>query len=125
MSVCSVSESPEQSRKLDAVAVGRPDGSPVPGASKTECLAKSPEKDPLNPSNARFEYMYGRYGLSWDGDVLRHGRRKVGSIERDAVSGMWRVRLPSGRLTDVVNLTRAKDLACSTALRFFDLRVPA
>jgi len=29
---------------------------------------------------------------------------------------MYRVRLPDGRLTDIVNLTRAKDAAVSLAL---------
>jgi len=30
--------------------------------------------------------------------------------------GMWRVRIPDGHLTDIVNLTRAKDVAQSLAL---------
>jgi hypothetical protein len=30
--------------------------------------------------------------------------------------GMWRVRMPDGHLTDMVNLTRAKDAAQSLAL---------
>jgi hypothetical protein len=78
-------------------------------------------------SEAGADYMYGAYGLVWHGDVLKRGRRVLGSIERDdAFPQMWRVRLPSGRLTDdMLNLTRAKDLASSVALRFFGLKVPA
>jgi hypothetical protein len=94
----------------------------VLGASKNECLAKSAKKHPLNPSNAQVDYTYGAYGLVWHGSVLKRSRRVLVSIERDATCPwMWRVRLPSGRLTDLLNLTRAKDFACSTALRLFDL----
>jgi hypothetical protein len=87
---------------------------------------KSAQKESRNPSNAQPLYMYGAYGLVWHGNVLKAGRRAVGSIERDATfPWMWRAKLPSGRLTDTVNLTRAKDYACATAIRLFDLTVPA
>ena len=40
----------------------------------------------------------------------------LASIEPDTDwPGMWRVRLPDGRLTDMVNLSRAKDAALSLA----------
>jgi hypothetical protein len=108
------------------IAAGRPGGGKVPGAPDNERLTKSSRNTPLKPSNERLEYTYGFYGLSWDGGILKCGRRKVGSIERDqAFPGMWRVRLPSGRLTDMVNLSRAKDYASSVALRHFGLQVPA
>jgi hypothetical protein len=106
------------------VAVDHPSGGLVLGASKNERLTKSAKKHPLNPSNAQVDYTYGAYGLVWHGSVLKRGRRVLGSIERDATfPRMWRVRLPSGRLTDMVNLTRAKDFACSVAMRLFDLKV--
>jgi hypothetical protein len=35
---------------------------------------------------------------------------------------MWRVRLPDGRLTDMVNRTRAKDAAISIALSILNGR---
>jgi hypothetical protein len=38
------------------------------------------------------------------------------SIVPDDKSGMWRIRLPDGTLSDMVNLTRAKE-AASLALR--------
>jgi hypothetical protein len=39
------------------------------------------------------------------------------TIESDARHpGMWRVRYPDGRLSDMVNLTRAKNAAVSIAL---------
>jgi hypothetical protein len=106
------------------IAVDHPGGGVVLGASKNERLAKSAKKHPLNPSNAQVEYTYGVYGLVWHGGVLKRGRRVLGSVERDAAfPRMWRVRLPSGRVTDLLNLTRAKDYACSVALRLFDLKV--
>jgi hypothetical protein len=43
-------------------------------------------------------------------------RRKALQIERDSkYPQMWRVRLPDGTLTDMVNLTRAKDAALDIA----------
>jgi len=89
---------------------------------KNAPLGESPKKDPLNPSNAQSERMYGACGLY--GNALRCRRRALMSIEPDAAyPSMWRVRLPTGRSTDMLNLTRAKDYACATALRVFDLKV--
>jgi hypothetical protein len=40
------------------------------------------------------------------------------TVEPDATyAGMYRIRFPDGRLSDMVNLTRAKDAACVLALR--------
>jgi hypothetical protein len=38
---------------------------------------------------------------------------------------MWRVRLPDGHLTDMVNLSRAKDAAASHALATLNQRQEA
>jgi hypothetical protein len=44
------------------------------------------------------------------------GKRRVLQIERDAkYPQMWRVRLPDGSLSDMVNLTRAKEAALNIA----------
>ena len=60
--------------------------------------------------------------LTWVGDELVYGRRTLLRIERDGVyPGMWRVRLPDGSLTDMVNRTRAKDAAVSIALRSLEV----
>ena len=85
---------------------------------------KAAEKTPFNPSNKGVDYMYGAYGLVWDGNDLRRGERALISIDRDSTyPEMWRVRLPmTGRLTDMLNRTRAKDFACATAIRLFDLK---
>jgi hypothetical protein len=57
--------------------------------------------------------------LIWYGDrlLLRAGRRLLSAIEPDAEwPGMWRVRLPDGRLSDMANRTWAKDAARALAL---------
>ena len=64
--------------------------------------------------------MFGRQDLIWDGSQLQllSNRSLVrASIEPDQTwPGMWRVRLPDGYLTDMVNLSRAEDAAASLAL---------
>jgi hypothetical protein len=50
--------------------------------------------------------------LGWEGNelFLKGFSRPLLSIVLDAkYSSMWRVRVPKGRLTDMVNRTRAKD----------------
>jgi hypothetical protein len=60
--------------------------------------------------------------LRWVGDELVYGRRTLLRIERDGIyPEMWRVRLPEGSLTDMVNRTRAKDAAVSIALSFLEV----
>jgi hypothetical protein len=67
--------------------------------------------------------IFARHELSWHGNVLQLGRRKLAQIEPDLVwPGMWRVRKPDGRLTDMVNLTRARDAACALALAHLNQR---
>jgi len=47
---------------------------------------------------------------------LYFGRRKLAEVvPDDRWSGMWRVKLPNGQLSDMVNLTRAKDAAMALA----------
>ena len=64
--------------------------------------------------------MYDRQDLIWDGRQLRLFSSRglvLATIEPDLTwPGMWRVRLPDGYLTDMVNLSRAKDAAASLAL---------
>jgi hypothetical protein len=63
--------------------------------------------------------------LIWYGDrlLLRAGRRLLSAIEPDAEwPGMWRVRLPDGRLSDMANRTWAKDAARALALATRTLR---
>ena len=47
----------------------------------------------------------------------RIGRKRVASVVRDGkYPSMWRVQRPDGSLTDMVNLTRAKDAAMALAV---------
>ncbi len=56
-----------------------------------------------------------REGDDW---VLKFNRRKVGRVFRDSqYPGMWRSRRADGRLSDMANLTRAKDAVLGAAQR--------
>ena len=61
-----------------------------------------------------------RQALIWDGSqlqLLSSRGRVLASIEPTPTwPRMWRVRLPNGYFTDLVNLSRAKDAAASLAL---------
>ena len=74
-------------------------------------------------SRNRHGTIIGRDRLMWrttnHGLSLHHAapRLPLVRIERDGDwAGMYRIRLPDSRLSDVVNLTRAKDAALSIAL---------
>ena len=57
-------------------------------------------------------HIFGRDELDWHGNVLQLGQRKLAQIEPDAVwPSMWRVRTPDGRLSEMVNISRARDAA--------------
>lgn len=67
---------------------------------------------------------FSNSALIWDGNKLRQKTgRLLAEIERDAT--MWRVRLPSGFRSDMVNLTRAKDAARTLALADLNYREAA
>ncbi len=59
-------------------------------------------------------HHYGCADLAWSGNELRLGSKRgklLATVEPDSQwSGMWRVRF-KGKLTDMVNLSRAKDAA--------------
>jgi hypothetical protein len=67
-----------------------------------------------------------RRDLTWKGcKLFKHGQRTpVALIEPDKRwPGMWRFRLlPDGELSDMVNLSRAKDAAASLAVAAFNNR---
>jgi hypothetical protein len=61
---------------------------------------------------------YRSRDLKWDGRQLRlKTGRLLATVEPDGTwVGMFRVRLPNDRVTDMVNLSRAKDAAISLGL---------
>ena len=62
--------------------------------------------------------IYAHHELKWDGLQLRlKSGRLLATVEPDSkYEGMFRVRLRNGHLTDMVNLSRAKDAAISLVL---------
>jgi hypothetical protein len=66
--------------------------------------------------------QWKQVGADWR---LFHARRIVGRAVPDAKhDGMWRVKLPGG-LSDMVNLSRAKDAAREFAIRQIERRANA
>jgi hypothetical protein len=57
--------------------------------------------------------MAPRFKMSWDGDRLKISNRLSGFsiVPDEKYPQMWRVKYPDGRLSDMVNRTRAKDAA--------------
>ncbi len=93
-------------------------GKSVP-CSKVSCSAPACDK----------KSVIGRDRLAWRKDGVRlllyHGSdpNLLASVEPDAkYPFLFRVRYPDGHLSDVVNLTRAKDAACWVALRSLNSR---
>ena len=76
--------------------------------------------------NSSVGHIFGRDELDWHGNVLQLGRRKLAQIEPDAVwPSMWRVRTPDGRLTDMVNISRAARALALAALKQRGEETPA
>ena len=70
--------------------------------------------------------MYDRHDLRWDGHRLRmrSGRLLATIVPDPDWDGMWRVRTPNGNVSDMVNLSRAKDAAQSNALASLNAASP-
>lgn len=61
--------------------------------------------------------MYGRHNLNWKGNSLYLGdKKKVEIVQDTKYPSMWRIKLNSGKLSDMVNRDQAKDAAESHAL---------
>jgi hypothetical protein len=63
-------------------------------------------------------YIYGRHELKWRGPELRltTGRLLATIIPDAKYPKMYRVRLPNGNLTDMANISWAKEGAVALAL---------
>jgi hypothetical protein len=62
-----------------------------------------------------------RQDLRWTADgqdwVMRSGGKELARVVPDKqYHGMWRIRTPDGRLSDMVNLSRAQDAATAMAV---------
>jgi hypothetical protein len=61
--------------------------------------------------------VYSNQLLTWRGNLLHLGRCKLAEIvQDDRYPTMWRVRRADGTLSDMLNLTRARDAARGMAL---------
>jgi hypothetical protein len=81
--------------------------------------AKTGSRTGNRAPNAIRGHSYDTNDLAWDRLTLRRRRdgQAMATIVPDSTwPGMWRVRMPDGHLTDMGNLTRAKDAAQSLAL---------
>jgi hypothetical protein len=67
-----------------------------------------------------------RHDLQWDGHRLRlrSGRLLATIVPDREWDGMWRVSRPDGCVTDMLNLTRAKDAAQLLALASLNASAP-
>ena len=67
---------------------------------------------------AKSHRIYGLQDIRWEGHRLRLSTgRLLATVQPDRHwAGMYRVRFRDGHLTDMVNLSRAKDAAIALAL---------
>jgi hypothetical protein len=84
----------------------------------------------VSPASQKPKTIVGRDRLNWhkaDGRLfLYHGnnRNPLLTVEPDSkYTGMYRIRFPEGGLSDMVNLTRAKDAAIALALQSLNSEV--
>jgi hypothetical protein len=69
---------------------------------------------------------YSRNNLVWQGDILKLNCRELARIvPDDNWPAMWRVQLPNGHPTDMLNRTRAKDAAMALALTMLNRKPEA
>jgi hypothetical protein len=66
--------------------------------------------------------VFSSRDLNWKGDQLYCGNRRLLRIVPDQKypGVMWRVEMPDGALTDMVNRTRAKDAAVAIGLKILN-----
>jgi hypothetical protein len=68
----------------------------------------------MSANYSRRHLTWTRHDAAW---VVRHSGTELTRVVPDKkYPGMWRVRSSDGRLSDMLNLTRAKDAAATMAL---------
>jgi hypothetical protein len=91
-------------------------GSQVPLGHELERMP-APAPSPLRPPRSRASFRSPQR-LQWKGDALHldgKGRAVVRIVPDYDYPGIWRIELPDGWLTDMVNRTRVKDAALGIA----------
>ena len=82
-------------------------------------IAAPAESQAIKPPARRSAgHVFGHEDIRWRDHQLRllTGRLLATVVLDNRYAGMYRVRLPDGRVTDIVNLSRAKDAAIALAL---------
>jgi hypothetical protein len=96
----------------------------VPPRHENACsLAPRKRREP-----SKIDAGYRAVHLQWKGDALYlygKGCAVVRIVSDKTYAGMWRVELPDGRLSDMVNRARAKDVALSIACDVLNQREEA
>ena len=67
--------------------------------------------------------ILGYADLTWNADILRkHGSRGTLAtlVADETYPTMWRVQMPDGRVSGILNKARAKDAAMGAALQVFN-----
>ena len=70
--------------------------------------------------------VFASQELIWRGNRLFIGKRKLAEIVPDLeYPSMWRIKLPDGSLSDMVNMTRARDAARAMAVSILNKDINA
>jgi hypothetical protein len=95
-----------------------PPRTPAPKANRTPngSLHKtSPKRFQANPPRPPSRFDVARDAVWQDNKLVFRGRVVAALEPESSYPNMWRVRLPGGHVTDIVNLIRAKDAAVCLA----------
>ena len=98
------------------------------GASTAPCqiIQENLKRRRLPPSDTKEnDVIYGRESLHWDDSTLRlggKGRALLRIVPDGRYPDMWRVKLPTGGLSEMANRTRVRDAAISHALMLLNNR---
>jgi hypothetical protein len=80
------------------------------------------EQTPTGHIHSRKDFSWHEHADGWALHAIGHRSAIVRVVIDKVWPGMWRVRHPDGRLSDMANLTWAKDGAIAVAMRWLDPR---
>jgi hypothetical protein len=77
---------------------------------------------PIGHIYGRNDFTWGEHPDGWALLAMGHRDAIVRIVPDGTRPGMWRIRHPGGRLSNMANLTWAKDRAIAVAMRLLDPR---
>jgi hypothetical protein len=80
------------------------------------------EQTPTGHIYSRKDFSWHEQSDGWALHAIGHRSAIVHVVPDGVRPGMWRIRHPDGRLSDMANLTWAKDGAIAVAMRWLDPR---